>query len=105
MYIDNMTTHMSMHISIARRAADTSNVGTKLVVGGGCRGMLAQASGSATGGVQVNAEVPRPEEPDRVRGRQGRAENDGIGDEAGTSRSKGPRTGRPSQGVYSSESE
>ena len=89
MYMDTITTHMSMHSNNMWVAVGRSNVAVECGVGAWCRGMLARGGSGGPG-------VPRT---------YGDAHGDGAPEAAGTSHSRGRRGGRHVEGGSSSETD
>lgn len=103
MYIDTITTHMSMHANNMWVVVATFNVGTECGDGAWCRGMLARAESGGASVPRTYGEGGGGGEHPLPRGSSGRTEFVGDANVAGTSRSRGRRGDRRVEGGSSSE--
>jgi hypothetical protein len=92
--MDIITTHMSMHANNRCFAAVTSTVAIEFGNGSWCRGMLALGGSGGASVPRTYGEGGSGGELPPERGSQGRHENVGVPEAAGTSHSRGRRGGR-----------
>lgn len=105
MYIDTITTQMSMHANSMGIALSRSNVTNGFDVGGWCRGMLARPGSKGSGGTGTPAGGHRDVEHTSPTGLAGGSGHVGMTNEAGPSRSGARRGGRRDEGGSSSDAD
>ena len=103
MYMDTITTHMSMHANNMWIAAVTSNVAIEFGDGSWCRGMLARGGSGGAGVPRTYGKGGSGAKPPWGGGSPGRPENVGAPEAGGTSHFRGRKGGRHVERGSSSE--